>query len=275
MTNETPQFFLNRDGQRLFGVMHHVDSADQAVVVCAPLFDEKLWSHRVLVNFARFLAARGVSVLRFDYYGDGESDGRFEEASVSTRVRDIHDAVEFCCREAHVSRVHLVGLGYGATLALLATLEQCPDSIAGVVAWSPVIDGERYLNDILRAHLSAQMLVHRKVIHDRPALIEQILRNESVNIEGYEIARPLFAEIVQAKPLDLLRNATKPVLVQQIGPAARVDAQYQELTQLVRTIVDFEIVQEGKFWLQQKKIFPACDVLFERTAQWLASRQAA
>jgi alpha/beta superfamily hydrolase len=275
MTNETPQFFLNRDGQRLFGVLHRVDSADSAVVVCAPLFDEKLWAHRVLVNFARFVAARGVPVLRFDYYGDGESDGRFEEASVSTRVRDIHDAVDFCCREARVSRVHLVGLGYGATLALRATLEQRHDAVAGVVAWAPVIDGERYLNDILRAHLSAQMLVHRKVIHDRPALVEQILRNESVNIEGYEIARPLFTEIVEANLLDLLRKATKPVLVQQIGPAPRVDAQYQELTQLAGTIVDFEVVQELKFWMQQKKIFPACDVLFERTAQWLASRKAA
>jgi hypothetical protein len=54
MTNETPQFFPNRESQRLFSVLHRVPSADLAVVVCAPLFDEKLWSHRVLVNFARY-----------------------------------------------------------------------------------------------------------------------------------------------------------------------------------------------------------------------------
>src|SRR3982751_2205696 len=98
MTNETPQFFPNRENQRLFSVLHRVPSANLAGVVCPPLFDEKLWSHRVLVNFARFVAARGVSVLRFDYFGDGESDGRFEDASVSTRLRDIEDAVDFCRR---------------------------------------------------------------------------------------------------------------------------------------------------------------------------------
>src|SRR5215213_8214975 len=100
MANETPLFFTNRDTNRLFGVLHKPDqtgtSVDTAVVFCAPLFEEKLWAHRVGVNFARFLALRGVAVLRFDYCGDGESEGRFEQASVSSRIQDIHDALRFC-----------------------------------------------------------------------------------------------------------------------------------------------------------------------------------
>jgi pimeloyl-ACP methyl ester carboxylesterase len=269
MTNETPQFFENRDGRRLFSVMHRVESVvDRAVVVCAPLFDEKMWSHRVLVNFARHLAAQGVPVLRFDYFGDGESEGRFEDASVVSRVRDIHDAIDFCLRETGATRVCLVGLGYGATLAMRAALESTHRAIERVVAWAPVIDGERYLSDILRVHLSAQMLVHRKVIHDREALIGRILGNESVNIEGYEITKPLFTEIVGADVVEMLRQSALPVLVQQIGPAERVDSQYQSLAQLPRP-VEFEVVRELKFWMQQKKIYPPCDALFSRAVSWL------
>ena len=278
MTKEIPQFFLNRDGHRLFSVLHYAadDSRARAVVICAPLFDEKLWSHRVLVNLARHLAAAGVSVLRFDYFGDGESDGRFEDASVGTRLRDIHDALEFCRRETKAREIFLLGLGLGATLALRATFEKDQDApVAGVVAWAPVIDGDRYLNDILRAHLSAQMIIHRKVIHDRETLVGQIMANQSVNIEGYEICRPLFTEIVEANVLELLRNASKPVLVQQIGPAERVDSQYQAVSQLGGNQVQFEVVQELKFWTQQKSIFPGCATLFARTTEWLASRQAA
>lgn len=275
MTNETPQFFLNRDGRRLFSVLHLPPSAQHAVVICAPLFDEKLWSHRVLVNLARHLASRGVAVLRFDYYGDGESEGRFEEASVMSRVCDIHDAVEFCRRETQIRCIYLLGLCYGATLALLASLESDRrDAVAGVVAWAPVMDGNRYMSDILRAHLSAQMVIHRKVIHDREALIGQIMANQSVNIEGYEIAKPLFAEIVGADALELVRRAAKPVLVAQIGPAERADSQYAPISQLANPCVQFEIVQELKFWTQQKKIFPACEDLFARTSQWLAGQVA-
>lgn len=278
MTNEKPQFFLNRDGRRLFGVLHGAiagSAAERAVVVCSPLFDEKLWSHRVLVNLARHLAQLGIPVLRFDYFGDGESEGLFENASVSTRVRDIEDAVEFCRRETGTRQVFLLGLGYGASLALRASAEAGGDAVAGTVAWAPVIDGERYLNDILRAHLSAQMIVHRKIIHDREALIGQILADQSVNIEGYEICKPLFTEMIETNVLQLLRDARLPVLVQQVGPLDRVDAQYQAVAALGSAAVQFEVVQELKFWTQQKKIFPGCEKLFARTAQWLAARQAA
>jgi alpha/beta superfamily hydrolase len=279
MTNETPQFFLNRDGRRLFSVLHRAvpgEAPARAVVVCAPLFDEKLWSHRVLVNLARHLAARRVAVCRFDYYGDGESEGRFEEASVTSRVHDIQDAVEFCRRETQANEIYLLGLGYGATLALRASLAKGEHaSVAGTIAWAPVIDGERYLNDILRAHLSAQMIVHRKVVHDREALIGQIMANQSVNIEGYEICKPLFAEMVGIDVLELLREAHHPVLVQQIGLAARTDSQYQAVAQLGGGAVQFEVVQEQKFWTQQKKIFPGCEDLFTRTTHWLTQRRAA
>jgi hypothetical protein len=102
----------------------------------------------------------------------------------------------------------------------------------------------------------------------------QILADQSVTIEGYEIARPLFTEMVDVDIVDLLRKATVPVLVQQIGPVDRLDSQYQDLAQLTGS-VQFEIIQELKFWTQQKKIFPACAALFERTAQWVDARQAA
>jgi exosortase A-associated hydrolase 2 len=271
MTNETPQFFANRDDRRLFSVLHRPHTAatrDLAVVFCAPLFEEKLWGHRVLVNFARHLAARGIGVLRFDYFGDGESEGRFEDASVASRLRDIAAAIKYCREQLNANKVCLLGLCYGATLALLAGLD--PElAVAAMVAWSPVIDGERYVNDILRGHLSAQMVVHRKVIHDREALIGQILANQPVNIEGYEIGRELFTQMRDVDLLAKLREAHRPVLVQQIAPAERVEAQYAPVGSLGNAAVQFETVSEPKFWTQQKSVFPACDALFGKTTDWL------
>lgn len=270
MTNETPQFFLNRDQKRLFGILHEPDASARqnlAVVFCAALFEEKLWSHRVLVNFARFLAARGVSVLRFDYFGDGESEGRFEEASVATRVADIADAVEFCRQQTRVDRVYVLGLCYGATLALCAALRE--DAAAGVVAWAPVMDGERYAGDLLRAHLSGQMVLHRKVLHDREALVQQIMANQTVNIEGYELGRALYSEMIDVDLMALLRGSNKRVLVLQISPAERVESQYAPLIEFSNATVEFSSIRELRFWAQQKNVFPHCQHLFAQTADWL------
>jgi alpha/beta superfamily hydrolase len=271
MATETPQFFQNRGGKRLFSVLHSSDlqSGDgRAVVFCAPLFEEKLWSHRVLVNCARHLAARGVCALRFDYFGDGESEGRFEQGSVRSRIEDINDAVQFCRDATGAEQVYALGLGYGATMALSAAAAN--PAIAGAVAWAPVMDGERYLGELLRAHLAAQMVVHRKVVHDRDALVKQILDGESVNVEGYEIGKALYTEMLGVDLLSSLRAAAKRTLVLQVMPAERIDPQYAAVRDLDNPLVEFDAVRELKFWTQQKFAFPKCESLFERTAAWLA-----
>jgi uncharacterized protein len=270
MADETPQFFLNREGRRLFGILHKPEQATSkkvAVVFCAPLFEEKLWSHRVMVNFARFLALRGASVLRFDYYGDGESEGRFEDASVSSRVTDIHDAVGFCGLQTGAETTYVLGLCYGATMALSAASGST--AISGAVAWAPVMDGKRYVDELLRGHLTAQMVLHRKVIHDREALMARIEAGESVNVEGYEIRKALYTEVLGLDVLSLLRAANKRILIQQISPSDRLDSQYAILAEPMNTFTEFHQVREIKFWTQQKSVFPPCAQLFAQTADWI------
>jgi uncharacterized protein len=274
MAIETPEFFVNSRGQRLFSVLHLPDApaTDFAVVYCAPLFEEKLWSHRIMVNFARYLATLGITVLRFDYFGDGESEGRFEEASVSTRVQDIVDAAQHCLKRSGVSRVHLLGLGYGATLAIAASDH---DGVDRVMAWAPVFDGERYAGELLRAHLTSQMVVHRKIIHDREALIAQILSGQCVNLEGYEIGKPLYSEMVQLAPKRYLQNLLKQFAIVQIGPAERIDAQYAEFAASTRENLIFHRAREAKFWTQQKTVFAPCADLFAWTSEWFLAPVAA
>ncbi|HUQ10649.1 MAG TPA: alpha/beta fold hydrolase [Steroidobacteraceae bacterium] len=276
MPNEVPQFFSNARRQRLYSVLHLADEArtqaDFAVVFCAPLFDEKLWSHRVLVNYARSLASQGIPVLRFDYFGDGESEGRFEEATVTSRIADILDAVAFCRSRAGVRRVFLLGLGYGAALALSAGKSGAVD---GVVAWAPVMSGQQYASDLLRAHLGAQMVLHRKVIHDREALTRQIHDGGSVNIEGYEIANPFFSELLATDTRRLIEEQPTRVALVQIAPVERIDPQYAPIAESAGTRVQFFAVRELKFWMQQKTIFSPCAQLFQRTTQWLNEGRAA
>lgn len=275
MTSERPQFFPNREGRRLFAILHEACAPAQpfALVYCAPLFEEKLWSHRVAVNFARFMAARGVAVLRFDYFGDGESEGLFEDASVSSRLADIEDAAQLCRQQTGAEKIYGWGLCYGATLAVCAALSS--PHLAGAVGWAPVMDGERYVGDLLRAHLTAQMVVHRKVIHDREALIAQIEAGRTVNVEGYEIGKALYAQMRELDLAARLREAHKPVLVQQISPGESVDSQYAGLQNGGNPRVEFQKVREARFWMQQKSIYPPCEGLFGRTAEWLASRAGA
>jgi alpha/beta superfamily hydrolase len=271
MANETPQFFLNRNGSRLFSIFHAAGSpaaSDRAVVFCAPLFEEKLWSHRVFVNCARYFATRGISSLRFDYFGDGESEGRFENATVQSRMADVEDAVAFCREQSGATKVYVLGLSYGATIGTCAALRD--SNVTAAIAWSPVMDGQRYASEVLRAHLSAQMVVHRKIIHDREALVQQILSGRPVDVEGYEIDKALYEGMTSIDLAAALKKADKPVLIAQIAPTERVESQYSMLAALGNSNVEFRAFRETRFWTQQKNVFPPCEQLFAQTAQWLS-----
>jgi len=71
-----------------------------------PFAEEKLWSHRVFVSFARALAERGYPVLRFDYMGAGDSSGTTPETSLQTHLDDLRAAVEvLLARQPQLERV--------------------------------------------------------------------------------------------------------------------------------------------------------------------------
>ena len=71
--------FCDLNGERVFVVHHRPERpAKRAVVMCSPLGEEKLWSHRVFVSLARDLAAAGFAVNR-----DRMSSMAFEKLNYS------------------------------------------------------------------------------------------------------------------------------------------------------------------------------------------------
>ena len=275
MTIESPFFFENKTNRRLFGILHECDAkkaerlCGAAIIYCHPLFEEKLHSHRVMVNFARYAANRGIHVLRFDYFGDGESEGFFEEASISSRISDIFAAIRIAEDRLQASKIFLLGLRLGATLALLASGNH--EMVAGIAAWSPIIKGKEYIHTMLRVNLSKQMIVHKKILYNSDALIEKITLGELVNVDGYEISNSLFSEAINIDLVKEPKKTERPIFLVQISPSQKTEKQMQEfLNSSKHGKVHFKIVNEKKFWDPQKVLYSSCEELFSTTVNWIS-----
>ncbi len=181
-------FFFPDPTNRLFGVFHEAEGAPRLpMVFCHPFGEEKLWTHRVFVTFARALARRGHPVLRFDHRGNGDSSGAFADSSISTALEDIAVAVETIRSRTPAPAVGLLGLRLGATLAAAAGRRARRSCL---VLWSPIVEGARYVQDLLRINLTTQMAVYREVRQDRAALVEAMKPGQTANVDGYEVALP-------------------------------------------------------------------------------------
>src|SRR3954467_9063204 len=111
--------FFGRSSRQLFGAYDPpasgLSARQEGIVLCPPLANEYLIAHPTYRLLARHLAGTGYHVLRFDYYGTGDSAGDFEETDQQQWLGDIDAAVTEIKDLGQVSRVVLVGLRFGAT----------------------------------------------------------------------------------------------------------------------------------------------------------------
>lgn len=243
-----------------------------------PFGEEKLWSHRVFVSFARELALRGHPVLRFDYSGTGDSSGELRDSSIESHIDDLQAAIVHL--RSHVSatcRVGAIGLRLGASIVALAAERGPYRGIDGpLVLWDPVVNGDAYLQELLRSHLSTQLAVYGRVVEGRDALRDRIARGESVNLDGYDLAAPLFDSCARSDllPVEALRFEG-PALVMRISPpgADRLRADLESLATRYRR-GSFASCTEDPFWKEIKPFYGRAANLQRETLAWLEAAHA-
>lgn len=146
-------FFIQRDQARLFG-SYHQPAGDRprtcGVVLCYPLGQEYIRAHRCFLQLAERLAREGFPSLRFEYVGCGDSSGDVQDWSIQAWTEDIEAAGSKLKTLAGVSRVCLIGLRLGASLALIAS-PRC-SGLSGLVLWRPIVRGRLLMEALKREH---------------------------------------------------------------------------------------------------------------------------
>jgi pimeloyl-ACP methyl ester carboxylesterase len=144
-------FHFGPHGQ-LFGMFHAGHDARKAVLLCPPLGQDQIRCHRLYRQLARTLAAEHIAVLRFDYYGTGDSAGDSVEVDWHRCTSDTVAAAAELRLRSGVDAVVAFGARLGGSVALAAAAAA---RFAGIVAWDPVLDGSVYVArlDALQAEL--------------------------------------------------------------------------------------------------------------------------
>ncbi|MBU2709932.1 hydrolase 1, exosortase A system-associated [Zooshikella harenae] len=143
VSSEVPVIFTCHQ-QRLMGIVHKTadERVSRGVLIIVGGPQTRVGSHRQFVLLARYLAAAGIPVMRFDYRGLGDSEGSrpgFEYIN-----DDIQAAIDvFYQQVPHLKDIVLWGLCDAASAALLYGFQD--KRIAGLVLLNPWVRSEASL----------------------------------------------------------------------------------------------------------------------------------
>lgn len=182
-------FFFGSSCTRLFGIHYPGDPAvQQGIVICPPMGQEYIRSHRTLKQLAIRLADAGFPVLRFDYFASGDSAGDSREATVRQWQRDIRTAIEELRGRRYLESITLIGLRLGASLA--ASVGGTLSFVDKLVLWDPIISGSEYLQQLSADH-------HQWIldIHGCPSIAGDIGDNQE--FMGFVFNRDFISELQQ------------------------------------------------------------------------------
>jgi uncharacterized protein len=142
-------FFFGRSQQPLFGIYHPAkgDLRGHGVVLCPPIGQEYMRTHRALRQLALQLNKAGFDTLRFDFSGIGDSAGDNTVASLEGWMADLALAIDELKDTANVKTVSVVGIRIGASVGYLGTRQR--KDIDSVVMWDPVVRGADYVAELV------------------------------------------------------------------------------------------------------------------------------
>lgn len=119
------------------------EARDLCTVICpVPFGYENICSHRALRVLADHLARAGIASLRFDFPGTGDSDGVHD---LDAWIAAVGDAVATARRETGCTRIALIGVGFGGTIAL-AALDRGVQ-VDQLVMWGSPAKGRSWLRE--------------------------------------------------------------------------------------------------------------------------------
>ncbi len=153
---------------------------------------DKVGPARLYEMFAKRCQEEGIAVIRFDFYGCGESDGDFSEMTIGTEMKEMMAIYKWAKTQSYVDtdNMFLGGHSMGGLLATLLASELKP---CGIIAWSPAL-----------------------LMYYEAARRARTMRGETLNgydINGLELSKAYLKEASEMNFIEMARGYDGKVLI--------------------------------------------------------------
>jgi alpha-beta hydrolase superfamily lysophospholipase len=139
-------FTTHCDEYKIRGNIHFPDNHHAPCVICSHgLFSSK--ESPKFIAIAEYLAQEGFVAIRYDHRGCGESEGRIEETTVSSRLKDLESILGLAHHHPRITeKMGLFGSSMGGYISLIKGAQQ--PELKATVVWATPYKLRATKNDI-------------------------------------------------------------------------------------------------------------------------------
>lgn len=184
--------FENTKKDQLSGIISNPseDKQKPIIILCHGFASSK--KSRTFICLENMLNKKKISTLRFDFYGHGKSQGKFEDITISEAAEDILKAIEFLKKEGY-QKIGLVGSSFGGIASIVAA-GQTKDLYV-LALKSPV---SNYMEKSLMKYTKTEIkewkekgFIIYKSYKGKKLTLNYSFFEDSIKINGYEYAKKI------------------------------------------------------------------------------------
>jgi pimeloyl-ACP methyl ester carboxylesterase len=258
-------FYFGPTEKRLFGLYylpHPEQERDYAVLICNPWGQEYIRTQRPLSQLGLRLSRQGFPVLRFDYFGTGDSAGEDRDGAFEQWQTDVRVAIQELKRRSRVDTVFLIGLRLGASLAALVAGGR--DDVEGLVLWEPAVIGSDYLVDLRAWHQEKQ----------EHFLSKAETASDPAELLGFGLHPSLIDNLVKLNLFAMKRKpAGRILLIESNANSLDGESAIKTLGQHFHSLgaeVDYRLIESFKLWAEDPDKGLVPQPILEAVQTWLA-----
>jgi len=259
---ETEIRIKNNYNEDLVGIYHQVNDDKKVVIVCHGHTGTK--ERNFIPALCSELNKNGYNAFRFDFSGNGESDGKFEESTHSKEVEDLKSVIDYFSGKGF-EQIALIGHSMGGVVCILETSTDKRIKLLVSIAGSAYPERFR------------QRFIKKKRITEGE--LEEEL-NEKEFIDWYKekagkrfnfkMSKTFFEDIKKHKPIEAVKNIKCPVLLIHGDKDETIDvSESKEIYQKANQPKDLIIIKNGDHTFDDIGIR---DEMIKKLINWLKSK---
>jgi hypothetical protein len=180
--------FTDQHGHRTAGILTTPQGkTDRVALLCHGFLSNK--NSTTNKTLTRALTEQGIATFRFDFFGQGDSEGPFEAITVTIALGQALAALDLLAARDY-KRIGLVGSSFGGLIAILVASHKQDLACLGLKC--PVVD----FAEVLRLEFGEAGMARWKTHHEipdvtggpKPVRLRYALYENCLAVDGYEAA---------------------------------------------------------------------------------------